>query len=149
METVSIPITPNPLRVDKIIHTKTYHDKQCAAQVNGQISIGIRVGDITGAEQIHEGAPEYKAKKSQENPADQEHGKGVCHDLFGLFLVAESSGYRKEGSAAHAKQIGKCSDDCNDWKSQSDTGQCFCGSMGDMTDIDAVYHIVQDVNELS
>ena len=66
-----------PLGVDEIVHAKTYHDEQRAAQVDCEVGVRIGIGGVAGAEQIHQRPAERIAEDGQDQAAEQEHGEGI------------------------------------------------------------------------
>ena len=66
---------------------------------------------------------EYQAEKGQKHTGNNHHGEGISHDCLGFFDIPAPAFDRAERRAAHAKQVGKCDDERDDWQRKPDAGQ--------------------------
>ena len=137
-----------PLGVDEIVHAKTYHDEQRAAQVDGEVGVRIGIGGVAGTEQIHQRPAKRIAEDGKDQAAEQEHGEGIRHDLFCLLRLPAAPCNGEEGRPAGAEEVGKGGDDGDDGQRQADACQRLGGRVGDVADVDPVHHVVQDIDEL-
>ena len=136
------------LTVDVRIETERQHDAQRTDQVNHDVRGRIRVRHLTGAEQVEQRAMKRDAKHSQHGTAQQQHKAGVNHDALCAFPVAFAARHRAQRSTAQSEQIGKRGNERHKGKAQADTCQRKRALAGDFADINAVYNIIQQVEQL-
>ena len=136
------------LGVDKVIHAKTDHDKKRADKVEADVCICIRISNVAGAEQVKQRTFEQVAQYHKNAAGNQEHGKGVAENLPGTRWFTGTSCHRKKRGTAHAEQVGKCGDDCNDRQSQTDSGERLGGHVRQVADVNAVNDVVKNIDEL-
>ena len=136
------------LTVDVRIETERQHDAQRTDQVNHDVRGRIRVRYLTGAEQVEQRAMKRDAEHGQHDTAQQQHKAGVDHDALCAFPVAFAARHRAQRSTAQSEQIGKRGNERHKGKAQADTCQRKRALAGDFADINAVYNIIQQVEQL-
>ena len=70
------------LRVDKTVHSKAYHYKNAAAQIDAQVIVRISDRRVARAEQIQYRALDEQAQDRQNRSCKDQHGKRISHDLL-------------------------------------------------------------------
>ena len=136
------------LGIDKVVHAKTDHHKKRADKVEADVRICIRVSNVTGAEQVKQRPLEQVAQHHENTAGNQKHGKGVAENLPGALRFTGTSCHGKKRCTAHAEQVGKCSDDCNDRQSQTNSGQRLSGHIRQVADVNTVNNVIKDIDEL-
>ena len=136
------------LCVDEAVHPKAQHYKQGTAQINGQIIIGVRVGDVAGAEQVEQRRFQQKTQNAENKPGPQQKGAGGSHDLPGTGGIVLAACNRKKRGAAVTKEIGESGNHRNNGKCKADACQRAGTGARHMPQINAVHHIVEYIDEL-
>lgn len=142
------PHLAKSLGIDEVVHAKAHHHKEGSCQIDEQIGLGIRIGLVACAEQVEHRPHGQIAECHQNHAGDQKERKGVSHDLFRTLHLACSSGDGTKRCPSHTEQIGKCGNHRYHRECQSDPRKGFRGRIGEMTDIDPVYHAVEHVYKL-
>ena len=88
------------------------------------------------------------AEHGQHGTAQQQHKAGVDHDALCAFPVAFAARHRAQRSTAQSEQIGKRGNERHKGEAQADTCQRKRALAGDFADINAVYNIIQQVEQL-
>ena len=136
------------LGIDKAVHPQSDHNKNASQQIDAQISVRIGKCIFTGTKQVQDRRFKEKTQHGEQDPGNQQQGKRVAHNLFGAGVVAFPPGDGAQRRASHTKKIGESRNDGDDGKGKPQPGQRQGGGVGKMPDIDAVHHIIKDVDQL-
>ena len=137
------------LRVDERVHAGCHHRRQSSDQINHHIRIRVYHRICRCTEQRQQWTGKQKADHHQYDSTDTYHGIRRIHNTFRLFLIILSTLNRKQRSAAASKQVAECCDDNDQRKTQTDCTECRRSYLRDPRDVDAVYNIVQQTQNLS
>ena len=81
------PLAAEALGIDKVVHSQPHHHKQAAAEIDGDVAVRVREGDVAGAKGVKQRLFEQQDDCHKGKARIEEHGKCVPHDPFCLFRV--------------------------------------------------------------
>ena len=108
---------------DELVHAGGQQGKHRAADIDGEIAVGIGIGDGAGTKQPQHGAFQRKCQSgdSQCNGAQQQ--KAVAHNAGGLFFPPLSQTDAHQRRTAHTHQKGKSAHHGDDGAANAHTSQ--------------------------
>ena len=142
------PCVSKALAVDKRVHSQSDHHKQGSQKIDPYVVCRIGKGYITGAKGIEDRSVKDKANGCQDHSCADQHHKGVSHEHFCFFPVSSSPFHGAKRCSSISKKIGKCGDQGDNRKTQSHSCQCSGSDLRNPSDIDPVYNVVKEVQDL-
>ena len=136
------------LRGNEGVHAQHQQHEHRAQKVDAAVAHGIRQGGIAGTKQPKQHRRPGIEADGQHHRKEQQHGKAVGDDLFCLFLVALPQSNGGAGRTACTHQHGECIQQHQDGSEQAHAGQRCRTDARDMTDVNAVHDVVQQVHDL-
>ena len=127
---------------------KHQQHKHRAQNVDAAVTQRIGQGGVTGTKEPQQGGCSGVEHHGQHHREEQQHGKAVGDDLLRLLLVALSQRNGGAGCAARAHQHGECVQQHKDGGEQSHAGQRCRADAGNMSDVNAVHDVIQQVDHL-
>ena len=133
---------------DEGVHAQHQQHEHRAENVDAAVAQRIRQGGVAGTEQPQQrGRTRIKAD-GQHHCKEHQHRKAVGDDLFGLLPVPLPQCNGGARCAARAHQHGECVQQHKDGGEQSHAGQRCRADAGDMSDVNAVHDVIQQVDHL-
>ena len=136
------------LRGDEGVHAQHQQHKHRAQNVDAAVRQRIGQGGVTGTKEPQQGGCSGVEHHGQHHREEQQHGKAVGDDLLCLLLVALSQCNGGAGCAARAHQHGERVQQHKDGGEQSHAGQRCRADAGNMSDVNAVHDVIQQVDHL-
>ena len=136
------------LRGDEGVHAQHQQHKHRAQNVDATVRQRIGHGGVTGTKEPQQGGCPGVEHHGQHHREEQQHGKAVGDDLLCLLLVALSQRNGGAGCAARAHQHGERVQQHKDGGEQSHAGQRCRADAGNMSDVNAVHDVIQQVDHL-
>ena len=136
------------LRGDEGVHAQHQQHKHRAQNVDAAVTQRIGQGGVTGTEEPQQGGCPGVEHHGQHHRKEQQHGKAVGDDLLCLLLVALSQCNGGAGCAARAHQHGERVQQHKDGSEQAHAGQRCRADAGNMSDVNAVHDVIQQVDHL-
>ena len=133
---------------DKGVHAHHQQHKDRAQNVDAAVVQRIGQGDVTGTKEPQQHRRTGVEAQGEHHRKEHQDGKAVGNDLFCLLLVTLPHGDGGAGSAACAYQHGKGVQQHEDGGKKSHAGKGGCADAGNVSDVDAVYDVVQQVYHL-
>ena len=140
--------TGEALGVDEEIHPEAEHDEERTGGVDPAVGLGVGVGGVAGAEEIQQRTQTGLAHGGQHQAGDQQQRQRAAHDLLRLPVVAFPAGDGAERPAAGAEEHREGRDERENGGADPDAGQGQTALEGDVADVHAVHHTVENVDEL-
>ena len=108
---------------NELVHAGGQQGKHRAADIDGEIAVGVGIGDGAGTEQPQHGAFQHKCQSgnSQRNGAQQQ--KAVAHNAGGLFFPSFAQTDAHQRRTAHTHQKGKGAHHGDDGAANAHTSQ--------------------------
>ena len=136
------------LRGDEGVHAQHQQHEHRAQNVDAAVTQRIGQGGVTGTEEPQQGGCSGVEHHGQHHREEQQHGKAVGDDLLRLLLVALPQRNGGAGRAARAHQHGERVQQHKDGGEQSHAGQRCRADAGNMSDVNAVHDVIQQVDHL-
>ena len=133
---------------DELVQPQGQQVERRAAEVDGEIGIGVAVGGIAGAEGHQHGLVQGKDHHHQRHGADAQHQETVGEDPPGLLRLARPHADAHQRCAAHADERGEGADQGHHRPADPHARQGGLPDHGDVADVDAVHDAVQHADEL-
>ena len=134
------------LRIDKGVHAQAHHNEKGAAEVDGEVGVGIGKGGLTGAEEIEHRALEQEKDQGGRRTQDQQQREGIAQNMLGLLIVSLPPADGAQRRAAHAAEVGKPHQNGDDGHGKSQSGERQMP--GQPSEVHPVHHAVEDIDEL-
>ena len=134
---------------DEGIHTHDDQHGHGTQDINSAIGHGIGQCCLRGAEEAQQGRTGEIEHNGQHHSEAKQHRKAVCHDLFGPLFFALTHGDSCPGSAAGTGHHGESCDQHQNGREQAHTGEGRTAFFRDVTDVNTVNDVVQQVYYLS
>ena len=131
---------------DKLVHAQSQQIEHRAPEVDGEVALGVGVGDGAAAEGQQHGPPQGEGRRHQRHGADTKQQKTVGKDAPGLLHLPRA--HADEGRAADADEGGEGADHGHDGAADPHTRQGQVPHHRDVADVDAVHDAVQHADEL-
>lgn len=136
------------LGIDEGVHPQADGDEHSAAQVDGEVVVGVGEGVGAGPEQIEDGLLQHQEKGGGHRPQQQEQGEGVAHDVLRLPIVPPAPADGTQRRAAGAAQVGQPHQHRDNGGGHPDPGEGQVAASWQPTQVDAVHHAVEHIDQL-
>ena len=133
---------------DKGVHAQHQQHEHRAQSVDAAVLQRIGQGGVTGTKKPQQGGGPGVERDGQHHRKEHQHRKAVGDDLFRLLLIALSHGDGGPGRTARAHQHGKRIQQHQNGGEQPHAGQRRRADALDVTDVNAVHDVVQQVHDL-
>ena len=134
---------------DEGIHTHDDQHKHAAQQINPSVGYGVGKGGVAGAEEPQQRRSVFQQRRRKHHGQTQKNRKAVAHDPLGGVRIPLAHGNGGPWRASRPCQHGEGRNQHEDGGEQSHPRQCRGADLRQVTDIDSVHNIVQQVHQLS
>ena len=133
---------------DELVHARGKKGENRAADINGEVALCIRIGHITGAEELQHRFFQKQHRTCQDHCQHTQHHETVSQDLFGPEFVPFTQADTHQGRAADTDQKGKRADHGDDGTADTHTGQGYITNLRDIAHEDSVNDAVEHADKL-
>ena len=136
------------LRRDKGVHAHDQQHEYRAEDIDAAIGHRVREGGVAGAKKPQQGGRTGIEADRQHHGEEEQHGKAVANDLFGVLFVALPQCDGCAGRTARADEHGEGVQKHEDGGEQAHACQRRRADALDMADVDAVYDVIEQIDHL-